>query len=372
MDRKIILQVIGGLNRGGAETMLMNIYRNMDRHYRFVFLSYSSEDTQDDYEQEILANGDRILKLPIARVHNPATFYVDLMKLMRENHFDCVHCHTLFNSGVVMLAAKHSKIPVRITHSHSTGIMKRNNLINRMYFAFSRFLIRHNTTMQIACTQQCGEYLFGGDFHGVILNNGIDIDKFNTTTPPMLSMHPDLGRTDILKLAAISSFYEVKNHTFLIKVADCLKRRGVDFRLYFAGRGPLEETLRQEVRQYGLEDHIVFLGVIGNVHELLPAIDLVLMPSHYEGLPVSLIEAQASGTPAVISNKISPFVDLDLGLITFLDIDGNYEQWADRILATNKARPDQETITQTINKSGYNVKENVRIVSALYDGKTQL
>lgn len=372
MGEKVILQVIGGLNRGGAETMLMNIYRNMDKHYRFVFLSYRPEDTQDDYEQEILSNGDRIIKLPVARVHNPVTFYMDLMALMRENHFDCVHCHTLFNSGVVMLAAKHSKIPVRITHSHSTGIMKRNNLINRMYFAFSRYLIRHNTTMQIACTQQCGEYLFGGDFQGVILNNGIDIDKFNTTTQPMLSMHPDLARTDILKLAAISSFYEVKNHTFMIKVADCLRNRGVAFKLFFVGRGPLEEKLRQEVQQYGLEEYIIFLGVISNVHELLPAIDVVLMPSLYEGLPVSLIEAQASGTPAVISNKISPDVNLGLDLITFLDIDGNYDQWADTILAMDKARPDQETITETINKSGYNVKENVKIVSALYDGKTRV
>lgn len=370
MDRKIILQVIGGLNRGGAETMLMNIYRNIDKQYRFVFLAYTSKDTLDDYEEEIISNGDRVIKLPVARVSNPATFYVDLMALMRENHFDCVHCHTLFNSGVVMLAARHSGIPVRITHSHSSGIMKRNNLINQTYFALSRFLIRHNTTMQIACSQQSGEYLFGQDFRGIILTNGIDLDKFNTKTAPMLSLHPDLKRTDVLKLAAISSFYEVKNHTFMIKVADCLRNRGVAFKLYFVGRGPLEEKLRQEVQQYGLENHIVFLGVIGNVHELLPAIDVVLMPSLYEGLPVSLIEAQASGTPAVISNKISPDVDLGLNLITFLDIDGNYDQWADTILATDKRQPDQETITAGINKSGYNVKENVRVVSALYDGQT--
>lgn len=368
MTEKIVLQVIGGLNRGGAETMLMNIYRNIDRRYRFVFLTYITKDEPDDYEGEILANGDRIIKLPIGRVHNPLTFYVDLMAIMRDNHFDCVHCHTLFNSGVVMLAAKHSKIPVRITHSHSSGIMKRNSLINRAYFAFSRFLIRRYTTVPMACTEESGVYLFGADFQGVILNNGIDLSKFNVTTQPALSIHPELGKEGVLKLAAISSFYEVKNHTFMIKVADCLKKRNVPFRLFFAGRGPLEEQLRQEIREYGLEQEIIFLGVLNNVHELLPALDMVLMPSLYEGLPVSLVETQASGVPAVISDRIAHSVDLGLGLVTFLDINENYDQWADMIQSVKKPDMDQKLITDTVSAHGYNVKDNIKLVSSIYDG----
>jgi len=368
MTEKTILQVIGGLNRGGAETMLMNIYRNIDRRYRFVFLTYTSKDEPDDYEAEILANGDRIIKLPIGRVHNPVTFYLDLMAIMRSNHFDCVHCHTLFNSGVAVLAAKHAGIPVRITHSHSSGIMKRDNLVNRIYFAVSRFLIRRYTTVSMACTEQSGEYLFGEDFRGIVLNNGIDLDRFNVETKPMLTIHPQLGREGVLKLAAISSFYEVKNHTFLIKVADCLKKRNVQFRLFFAGRGPLEEQLRQEIREYGLEQEIIFLGVVSNVHELLPALDMVLMPSLYEGLPVSLVETQASGVPAVISDQIPDCVDLGLGLVTFLDIDGSYDRWADTIVSVKKPHIDQKTIMDTISAHGYNVKDNIKLISMIYDG----
>ena len=102
-----------------------------------------------------------------------------------------------------MLAAKHCGVPVRITHSHSSGIMKEDNFINRTYFKVARFLIQRYTTNQLACDVMSGKYLFGDDFRGIVLNNGIDIDKFNPNTSPKLSMHEDLGRTDILKLAAI-------------------------------------------------------------------------------------------------------------------------------------------------------------------------
>ena len=368
MENKYILQVIGGLNRGGAETMLMNLYRNIDKRYRFVFLIYTTKDTPDDYEQEIIDNGDRILRIPIAKVQNPVLFYSALRKIFRDNHFDCVHCHTLFNSGVVMLAAKHSKVPIRVTHSHSSGIMKKDNLINKTYFSVSRYLIRNYSTVQMACNRESGDYLFGADFDGIILNNGIDTQKFNVNTEAALALHPDLALKNVLKLAAISSFYEVKNHTFMIQIARCLKERNVDFRLFFVGRGPLEDQLRKEVEQYGLENRVIFLGVIDNVHQLLPAIDIVLMPSLYEGIPVSLIEAQASGTPAVISSKISSYVDLGLNLLTFLDIDGNYEQWADTILQLDRSPLRADVISARVSERGYDVKENTKILSALYDG----
>lgn len=369
MKKTKILQVIGGLNRGGAETMLMNIYRQIDAKYEFVFVIYTKDDAQHDYEQEVLANGNRIIRLALKRVSNPLTFYMDLLKIMKKEQFDCIHCHTLFNSGVAVLAAKHCGIPIRITHSHSSGIMKKNNIVNRIYFCISRYLIEKNTTVQVACDEKSGEYLFGEKFNGTILHNGIDIDKFSPNTPAMTTLHPDLVRTDILKMAAISSFYEVKNHTFMIKIADCLNKRGIDFRLYFVGRGPLENDLRKEIAAYGLEEKIIFLGVIDNVHELLPAIDVVLMPSLYEGIPVSLIEAQSSGTPAVISNRISKDVDLGLDLLTFLDINDNYEIWADIVLTKSHKEKNIQVIREKLCKSGYSVKDNTGVISSIYDGK---
>ena len=137
-----ILQVIGGLNRGGAETMLMNLYRKIDRQkYKFDFLVYVTDDKKADYEDEILQNGDQIIKLDRNRVKNPILFYHDLNHVMKNSGYTCVHAHTLFNSGIVMYASYHNHIPVRITHSHSSGNMKRDTLINRTYFKFAKYLI---------------------------------------------------------------------------------------------------------------------------------------------------------------------------------------------------------------------------------------
>lgn len=369
MNKIKILQVIGGLNRGGAETMLMNIYRNIGKEYEFVFLIYTKDDELHDYEKEIISNGNKIIRIPLKHASNPLLFYKDLVTIMKKDKYNCIHSHTLFNSGVAVMAAKHCGVPIRVTHSHSSGIMKKDNFVNRMYFGVSRYLIKKNTTVQVACDENSGKYLFGDEFDGIILHNGIDIDKFNPNTSAMLSLHPDLERKDVLKLAAISSFYEVKNHTFMIKVAYSLKRKGIDFRLFFVGRGPLEGRLKKEIAKYKLQDEVVFLGVLNNVHELLPAIDVVLMPSLYEGIPVSLVEAQASGTPAVISNRISKDVDLGLGLLTFLDIDDNYDVWADVVSGALEKEKDQGVICEKMRKSGYCVKENTGTVSAIYEGK---
>lgn len=366
MDKKIILQVIGGLNRGGAETMLMNIYRNMDDNYKFVFLTYNLNGDIHDYEEEVIKNGDLILKLDSKRVSNPLIFFVDLLKIMNSYKFDCVHSHTLFNSGVVMLVAKICKIPVRVTHSHSSGIMKKNNVINKIYFSFERYLINTFCNVKIACDLNSGYYLFGNSFNGYILNNGIDLNKFNPSTIANY-YHEDLIDDNCIKMAAISSFYTVKNHKYIIKIAKKFKKMNVNFKIFFAGRGPLMEELQQYVEDNELKKEIIFLGIVENIHEFLPAIDVILMPSLYEGIPVSLIESQASGTPAIISDKISRDVDLGLGLIKFLPIEEkDINSWVSSILNYHNMHANKETILNTIAKKGYDVKSNIKLICDIY------
>ncbi len=369
MNEIKVLQVIGGLNRGGAETMLMNIYRIIDKKYKFIFLTYTKDNKIGDYEQEILNNGDQIIKLNLKRVHNPITFFMDLKKIIKKEKFDCIHCHTLFNSGIVMLVAKMNHIPVRIVHSHSSGIMKENNVVNKLYFGISRFLINKCCTIRLACNRISGTYLYGKNQRFIILKNGIDLNKFSPFTKPAYLIDEHLENRQALKIAAISSFYEVKNHTFMIKIAKCLKEMNIEFTLFFVGRGPLEEKLHNQVEEYGVQDKVLFLGVLENVHEFLPALDLILMPSLYEGIPVSLIEAQASGVPAIISNRIAKDVDLGLGLIKFLEIECEPEKWAKEIVDFHVEKLRAEEIQRKVQMCGYDVRDNVSMLSSLYEGK---
>ena len=364
-----ILQVIGGLNRGGAETMLMNIYRKINRKkFRFIFLIYVSDETKADYEEEILGNNDTIIKLDRNRVKNPILFYHDLSDLMKNEKYDCVHAHTLFNSGIVMYVAYKNHIPTRITHSHSSGNMKKNTIINRSYFKFAKYLISKYSTNYIACDINAGKYLFGNQFSGPILHNGIDLQRFCFGTKEKDSIYQNILDDEYINMAIIGSFYEVKNHMFLIPMAKRLKEKGIKFRIYFAGRGPLKAVLEKEIKEQELEQEMIFLGIINKIDEFLQYIDIVLMPSLYEGVPVSLIEAQAAGVPAIISNNIARDVDMDLGLLYFLKIDSN-EEWIETILKLNKKKKEllPGKIYDTLTDKGYNVERNIDLVCDIYE-----
>lgn len=364
-----ILQVIGGLNRGGAETMLMNLYRKIDRQkYKFDFLVYVTDDKKADYEDEILQNGDQIIKLDRNRVKNPILFYHDLNYVMKNSGYTCVHAHTLFNSGIVMYASYHNHIPVRITHSHSSGNMKRDTLINRTYFKFAKYLITKYSTNYIACDLKSGEYLFGEGFRGPILHNGIDLNRFCYEENAEENKYQYLRDENVLKLAVIGSFYEVKNHIFLLPIAEKLKEKGIKFKLYFAGRGPLQEMLEEKVKKLHLENEIIFLGIVDQVEKFLKNIDLILMPSLYEGVPVSLIEAQAAGVPAIISENISRDVDMELGLLNFVTIDSD-KQWLEEIVRFHCERHEilnPKNIYEQLTLKGYNVEKNVDFLCEIY------
>ena len=364
-----ILQVIGGLNRGGAETMLMNLYRKIDRQkYKFDFLVYVTDDKKADYEDEILQNGDQIIKLDRNRVKNPILFYHDLNHVMKNSGYTCVHAHTLFNSGIVMYAAYYNHIPVRITHSHSSGNMKRDTLINRTYFKFAKYLITKYSTNYIACDLKSGEYLFGEGFRGPILHNGIDLNRFCYEENVEENKYQYLRDENILKLAVIGSFYEVKNHIFLLPIAEKLKEKGIKFKLYFAGRGPLQKMLEEKVKELHLENEIIFLGIVDQVEKFLKNIDLILMPSLYEGVPVSLIEAQAAGVPAIISENISRDVDMELGLLNFVTIDSD-KQWLEEIVRFHCERHEilnPKNIYEQLTLKGYNVEKNVDFLCEIY------
>ena len=364
-----ILQVIGGLNRGGAETMLMNLYRKIDRQkYKFDFLVYVTDDKKADYEDEILQNGDQIIKLDRNRVKNPILFYHDLNYVMKNSGYTCVHAHTLFNSGIVMYASYHNHIPVRITHSHSSGNMKRDTLINRTYFKFAKYLITKYSTNYIACDLKSGEYLFGEGFRGPILHNGIDLNRFCYEENAEENKYQYLRDENVLKLAVIGSFYEVKNHIFLLPIAEKLKEKGIKFKLYFAGRGPLQEMLEEKVKKLHLENEIIFLGIVDQVEKFLKNIDLILMPSLYEGVPVSLIEAQAAGVPAIISENISRDVDMELGLLNFVTIDSD-KQWLEEIFkfyCEKHENLNPKNIYEQLTLKGYNVEKNVDFLCEIY------
>ena len=359
-----ILHIVGRMDRAGAETMVMNLYRSIDRsRYQFDFATFTTD--RCDYDDEIETLGGRILRIP---GNDPVRRFLGLWCLLRGGEWRIVHSHTLFSTGMHLLAAKLAGVPVRIAHSHNTADANSSTPAGRGYQRLSRKLLDHVPTDYIACGQAAASYLFPGRTGVTVIPNAIDVQTFLDASDT--AVREELGLApDSLVVIQVGRLQPVKNHAFSLRIAEALRERGHSFRLLLVGTGELEQRIEEEIRARGLEPHVRLLGVREDIPALMKAADVMLMPSLHEGFPVVLVESQASGLPAVVSGAISPEVDLGLGLVEFVDLDASPSLWADRIAAAAARRvlePAHRLVV--LGQCGFSAGANVRRLANLYAG----
>ncbi|MCY8981353.1 glycosyltransferase family 1 protein [Bacillus halotolerans] len=372
-----VLHVLSGMNRGGAETMVMNLYRKMDRSkVQFDFLTYRNDPCA--YDEEILSLGGRLFYVPSIGQSNPLTFVKNVRNTIKENGpFSAVHAHTDFQTGFIALAARLAGVQVRVCHSHNTSWKTGFNWKDRLQLMVFRRLILAYATELCACGEDAGRFLFGRSnmerkrVH--LLPNGIDLDLFSPAGQAADDEKKSRGiASDRLIIGHVARFHEVKNHAFLLKLAVHLKKRGVRFQMVLAGDGPLREQMEEEARQLNLLSDVLFLGTEEHIHELMRTFDVFVMPSLYEGLPVVLVEAQASGLPCIISDTITEKVDTGLGLVKRVSLSKPMDIWAETIVrAAAAGRPKRELVKDTLAKLGYDARRNVGALMNLYQISTE-
>ena len=314
-----ILQVLGSLQRGGAETMIMNVYKKIDREkVQFDFLV--KEHTDSGYEQDVKNLGGRIFCVESARKIGIFKYIKELTSVMKNNGpYDIIHSHVNTLSGLILFAAKKANIKVRISHSHTTK--QDNKILKKMIALFA--------TNRIACGQDAGKALFGKASF-TIIPNGISMDNFLTSQNEQKELKKTLNIDDTaISICHIGRFVEVKNHIFIVELAEKLKENDVRFQLYLLGDGPLYENIKNLINTNGLNNYIKLVGSVPNANEYLKACDLFILPSLYEGLPVTLIESQCTGTYSIVSDNISKEADFDLNLVKFLPL--NIDKWVEYI-----------------------------------------
>lgn len=321
---KRVLQVVGSLQRGGAETMIMNIYRAIDRNkVQFDFLV--KDRVEIGYEQEVEALGGRIFCVPSARKVGIISHIQQQARIMKEyGPFAAVHSHVNVYSGLTLCAAKMAGVPVRISHSH----------IAKFYSSFKLFigraLIRMFATKKLACGMDAGRALFGRDEFEV-LPNAIDTAKFlpvdaDTHSALAQKLGVDTGKFNICH---IGRFNHQKNHEFLIDFIKAYSETDQDFMLYLLGNGELQESIEAKVKDCELTDRVVFCGSVSNPNEYLRLMDVFVLPSNFEGLPVSLVEAQCAGLHCLSSTNVTTEIDLKIGLMEYLPLEIN--AWVDAL-----------------------------------------
>ena len=361
-----ILHIVGKMDRAGAETMLMNLYRHIDRtQVQFDFITFTTD--QGDYDDEILALGGRLF--PILANNSIDRMFKSTSFLKQHSEYQIVHAHQLLSNAFHLLAAKRAGVQHRISHSHNTQSAK-SGIVSYLYEKFAIYLNKSLSTKRIACGKDAAEYLFNTSENIWLLNNAIDLQLYNDISLSHKNSWTAV-KSDLqgLKIIQVGRLNEVKNHAFSLEVAKKLKDLGVNFTFFIVGQGPLEDYIRKNIQDYCLEVNVFLLGVRSDVPSLMAGADVMLMPSLHEGFPVVLVESQAIGLPSILSENIAKEVDLNLGLIKFLSL-RNIDSWVETLKDQRYKPSSQDEIYKCLQTSGFDVKKNATDLLNFYLDKS--
>jgi glycosyltransferase involved in cell wall biosynthesis len=365
-----ILHVVGGLNRGGAETWLVQLLGHIDREkYQMDFLVHSAE--PGEYDKEVQALGARII--PCLKPSNPLQYAINLRRILRRHGpYDCVHSHVHHFSGYVLMLAAMTRVPMRIAHSHlDTRAIDHNATFPRKaYLNGMLALIRHFATDGIAVSDHAARSLFSESWRSdprfSLCPLGIDLRPFEQQVDRR-QVRSELGiPLDAFVVGHVGRFVEQKNHRFLVEIAD--RFCGLEPKAVFllVGDGPLKPEIEALVRARGLTKRFIFTGLRGDVPRLMKgAMDCFLFPSLYEGLGLVLWEAQAAGLPCVISESIPEEATTVTQRVWRLSTLASPKDWA---LEIQRSRPTAEPLVGNLlsQMKEYTIQASVARLTHIY------
>ncbi len=350
-----ILQVVTYMGRGGIETMLMNYYRCMDREkIQFDFLVH--RDFRADFDDEIEALGGRIYRVPPM---NPASvgYRKALSDFFKEHNYRVVHCHLNYMSGVVLTAAKKAGVPVRIAHAHTANMAPGwKQSVRRL----CKYLIPAVATHCIACSVAAGQAVFGKQNFS-ILANAINANVFMYNEKARVEVRSELGLDDAYTVMHVGRMVYAKNHEFLLDTFKELLKIEPNAKLILVGDGELRRQIEEKVA--ALPKNSVFvLGDRTDIPALLQAADVFVFPSHFEGLPVTMIEAQAAGLPCVKSAAVTDECVMT-DLVSSLAIT-DHALWVEEIM--KKRGISRTNRLAEIQAAGYDITKAVEKLTRFY------
>ena len=329
MEQYRILHVLGKLNRGGAETMVMNLYRNINKEkFQFDFIIHT--DDVCEYTEEVLKLGGRIYSVPRYYFFNHLK-YKKAWKEFFYNHkeYKIIHGHVRSTASIYLKIAKKNRLTT-ISHSHSISSGKGLAAIIKNIF---QYRIRYIADYFMGCSKKANEWLFGKKVANSekckVIKNGIEIEKFvfDFRVREEIRNKLKIENEDIV-IGHVGRFSPEKNHQLIVEVFSKIYKKNNKYKLILIGGGPEKETVINRCKQNNILNNVIFLESISNIYDYLQAMDIFIMPSKYEGLGMALIEAQVSGLKCIASNKIPAEAKITDN-VTFLELDFN--KWVEVI-----------------------------------------
>lgn len=300
-----ILQVFAEMNRGGAENMIMNLYRKIDHNIiQFDFVVHTQAHCA--FDNEILELGGKIYRVPRYKGINHIKYMQAWHRFFKEHtEYVIVHSHLRSTASLFLPIAKKHDI-FTIIHSHSTSDGTTFKSFIKGGFEWP---LRYIADYFIACSTNAGLWLFGSKIvngqNFAVLQNAIDIDRFTFKPEVRSKVRHELNLDNKIVIGHVGRFCAAKNHTFLINIFASFLSNNKNAILILVGDGVLKKKCEDYCKSLGIEHLVLFTGIRDDIDQLMQAMDIIVFPSVYEGYPVTLVEAQASGIPCVISNAIT-------------------------------------------------------------------
>lgn len=359
-----ILQENVIMDPGGIESLLMNLYRHIDRDViQFDFMLHRSD--KGTYDDEIKEMGGKIyITEPFNPFHHGK--YMSSMRKVMSDHpeYKIIHAHSELNYWPLKVA-KQLGIPVRISHSHNA---KSTINLKYLFLCYEKAFIKDVATDWFMCSSLAGEWTYGKkavtEGKCIFLKNGIETQKYAYNRTIREEKRKELGITDNFVIGHIGRFMQQKNHAFLIDIFSTVKKMNPKAKLLLVSEGRLMDEIKQKVSSLGLQNDVLFLGFRNDINELMQAMDVFVLPSLWEGLPFTLVEAQAAGLPCVISDVIS-----DESIVTDLikkeSLKQSAEIWAKKILNVYDETTRKDT-AYLVKDAGFDIETSAQWLQEFY------
>ena len=374
MKKIKVLIIAGAMDVGGVENQLMHLLRQADQS-KFE-IHFTTTKDHPFYMDEILSTGSKCIKIRGTGNKQFLLYCKSLFQVLKHGNYDIIHSHELFHSGMVLLTARLAGVKHRFVHAHNwmegDDPKAKKGFQRRVYNHFMQRLIQWCATDFIACSSLAGKFLYGEqitkrpNYHLVF--NSVDTSKFIEKYDQ--SETGEFCDDDWINVLQVGRFTPVKNQLFTCEIARELKARGRKIRILCAGNtgGEYDDRVKAKIKEYGLENQMLLLGVRKDIDVLMRKCSAFLLPSLYEGMPLVLIEAQASGLPCVTADTYSREVDFGLGTVNWLQLEDSVTVWADAVeKAVAHGRAEKAAVVQAIDKGGFDSRVFARKICKLYE-----
>lgn len=356
-----VLQILGIVANGGVETVIMNYYRHIDKiKIQFDFVVHN--DADENYLREAERLGAQIYKVtPYNK--NIFKFIFDIYQIIKKHHYQIVHCNMNALSGFALFAAYLADAKIRILHNHTTDSKeeKLRSFIKRMLRPFAKLF----ANQYWACSNLAGEWMYGKkaieDNKITIINNAIDLDRFKFDKEKREKIRKELGLENCFVIGHVGRFMKQKNHEFLIDIFNEIIKRKENARLLLIGDGKLRPQIESKAKELGISNKLIFLGNRNDVADLYNVMDIFVLPSLYEGLPVVGVEVQANGLPFICSTEVTKEILLTNN-IKLISLQQPLKDWLNKI--ENAKRKELNINDELLKK--FDIKQESRKLENLY------